>query len=174
MFFTKHLPELILVSCLFPVCFKHFPKLFHVCFLFLHPQIWPCRSILERGGQQHWRTASEKETWPTGHSSPRCLLIWCCNQTQGIDYQSVQRQGESANLLQPRSRQAAWVAAGMDVIMCPVQVWGVGLVWCVSCSHEFVYIISLYIYMYNMFRHGLWPLVACFTSTIICIIHKYG
>ena len=54
--------------------------------------------------------------------------IWCCNQTQGIDYQSVQRQGESANLLQPRSRQAAWVAAGMDVIMCPVQVWGVGLV----------------------------------------------
>ena len=36
------------------------------------------------------------------HSSPRCLLIWCCNQTQGIDYQSVQRQGESANLLQTK------------------------------------------------------------------------
>ena len=97
--------------------------------------------------------------------------IWCCNQTQGIDYQSVQRQGESANLLQPRSRQAAWVAAGMDVIMCPVQVWGVGLVWCVSCSHEFVYIIYIYMCVCNMVRHGLWPLVPCFTSTIICIIY---
>ena len=52
--------------------------------------------------------------------------IWCCNQTQGIDYQSVQRQGESepASTKEPPSGMGGcWY--GCDHVPSPsVGGWG--------------------------------------------------